>query len=440
MEVESGLPFKFYFENIDSYGRALPNNLSKKELEEYNSVCSEKYNWNSHIESGRTQKLINTFYSWLSDNNAIAKNINDSNLVYLCESYTPPAYYKNLFVENLSTEVYNKIKNGEIIVIFSWFSEPLYDSDFNENIEKICEENNFDVNKFFVFTSGNNIKNTSKIKHISDHFFLKNSAEFLKYFLQNKIFKPNTFDYVCEIVNQNIFQQKKEKHFLCLNRSADRPHRFGLGMFIEKHNLWDKGEFTFLLCDKKKEDDELVEAFSYETLKEYPEYKDSFYNKLPMEIDTKFLMEGNELFNFGTSRIYYKPIYEKTAINIVTETTFTKNKVFISEKTFHPIINLQPFIMFASNGQLQELRNLGFKTYGHVIDESYDDEENNHIRFKMVCDEILRLSEMSIDEINKLFLSCKDICIYNRNHLLSFTKYDVFKNSLEKLNKICYGI
>jgi hypothetical protein len=211
-------------------------------------------------------------------------------------------------------------------------------------------------------------------------------------------------------------------------------------MFIEKHNLWDKGEFTFLLCDKKKEDDELVEAFSCETLKEYTEYKDSFYNKLPMEIDTKFLMKGNELFNFGTSRIYYKPIYEKTAINIVTETTFTKNKVFISEKTFHPIINLQPFIMFASNGQLQELRNLGFKTYGHIIDESYDDEENNHIRFKMVCDEILRLSEMSIDEINKLFLSCKDICIYNRNHLLSFTKYDVFKNSLEKLNKICYGI
>jgi len=440
MEVVSGLPFKFDFENIDSYGRTLPTNLSKQELEEYNSLCSEEYNWNSHIESGKTQKLINTFYNWLKENNAITKDINDSNLVYLCESYTPPTYYKNLFVENLSKEVHNKIKNGEIIVIFNWFSEPLHDPDFNENIERICEENNFDVNKFFVFTSGNNIKNTSKVRHISDHFFLKNSAEFLKYFLQNKIFKPNTFDYVCEIVNQNIFQQKKEKHFLCLNRSSDRPHRFGLGMFIEKNNLWDKGEFTFLLCDRKKEDDELGEAFSYETLKEYAEYKDSFFNKLPIEIDTKFLMEGNQLFNFGTSRIYYKPIYEKTAINIVTETTFSKNKVFISEKTFHPIINLQPFIMFASNGQLEELRNLGFKTFGHVIDESYDDEENNHKRFKKVCDEILRLSEMSIDEINELFLSCKDICIYNRNHLLSFTKYDVFKNSLEKLNKICYGI
>ena len=440
MEVESGLPFKFYFENIDKYGRTLPNNLSKEELNEYNSLCSEEYNWDSHIQNGITKKLINTFYYWLKENDYITNNINDSNLVYLCEAFTPPPYYYNLFIENMSKDVYDKIKNEKMIVIFNWFSEPLYDPEFNKNIERICEEHAFNINNFFVFTSANNIKNTSKIKHISDHFFLKSTSLHLKHFLQNKIFKPNTFDYVCEIVNQDIFQEKKEKHFLCLNRSVDRPHRFGLGMFIEKHNLWDKGEFSFLLCDKKKENDELVEAFNSETLKEYTEYKDLFYKRLPIEIDTKFLTEGNKLFNFGTSKIYYKPIYEKTAINIVTETSFEKNKVFISEKTFHPIINLQPFIMIASNGQLQELRNLGFKTFGHVIDESYDDVENNHIRFKMICDEILRLSEMSIDEINELFLSCKDICIYNRNHLLSFTKYDVFKNSLEKLNKICYGI
>ena len=53
---------------------------------------------------------------------------------------------------------------------------------------------------------------------------------------------------------------------------------------------------------------------------------------------------------------------------------------------------------------------------------------------------IILFDPSRIDEINELFLSCKDICIYNRNHLLSFTKYDVFQNSLEKLNKICYGI
>ena len=439
MVVESGLPFKFYFENVDKFGRILPNNLSQKEIDDYNLISSNEYTWDIHVQNGIGKKLIATFFKWIKEKNYIAKNIDEAN-VYLCESFTPAEFYNNLFTENMSKQVYDKIKKGEMIVIFNWFSEPLYDPAFNENLERICFEYGFDVSKFFVFTSANNIKNESKIQHISDHFFLKTSAECLKYFLQNKYFKPNTFDYVCEIVNHDVFQKQKEKHFLCLNRSVDRPHRFGLGMFLERYNLWDKGEFTFLSCDIKKEDEALIEAFDIKTASEYSEYKDLFFNKIPIQIDTNFLMNDTQLYNFGTSQIYYKPIYDTTAINIVTETTFQKNNVFISEKTFHPVINLQPFIMFASNGQLQEFRNLGFKTFGHIIDESYDNEENNHKRFKMVCDEILRLSKMSIDKINELFLSCKDICIYNRNHLLSFTKYDVFQNSLEKLNKICYGI
>ena len=74
----------------------------------------------------------------------------------------------------IAGEINDKIKKGEMIVIFNWFSEPLYDPAFNENLERICFEHGFDVNKFFVFTSANNIKNESKIQHISDHFFLKN--------------------------------------------------------------------------------------------------------------------------------------------------------------------------------------------------------------------------------------------------------------------------
>lgn len=436
MELESGLPFKFYFENKDSYNRILPNNLSKEELEEYNQLANENYNWDTHLQNRKTNKLINSFFNWIRDNNLISENIEDDNLIYLCEAFTPVSFYEDELVKNMSSDVYDAIKNNKMRILFNWFAEPLYDEHFNQFIQNLCEKYKLDITNFYVLTSANNIKNTSNINYISDHFFLKTSAEFLKYYLQNKIFKPNSFDYVCEIVNQDIFQSKKENHFLCLNRSVDRPHRYAFGLFLEKYNLWNKGIFSFLVCDNHKQNDALIEVFNQSTAEEYSKYRIPFHSKMPLEIDTKFLINNNRLNDFGTSNIYYKPIYEKTAINIVTETTFKKNTVFISEKTFHPIINLQPFIMFASNGQLQELRNLGFKTFGHVIDESYDDEEDNYIRFKKVCNEILRLSEMSIDEINQLFLSCKDICIYNRNHLLSFTKYDVFENSLQQIKKI----
>lgn len=440
MEAENGFHFKFYFENIDRFGRVLPNNLSKEELDEYTNLCSKTYDWNKFIEEGKTKKVINTFYNWIKENNLLSFNIEDDNLIYLCEAFTPPQFYQNKFVENLSEPVLKKLKTKKLIVIFNWFSEPLYDEAFNTNIEKICLNNGFNVLDFFVFTSANNVKHCN-IKHISDHFFIKNSADSLKTFLQSKIFKPNSFDYVCEIVGYDIFQSKnKTKHFLSLNRHVDRPHRYGLGIFIEKNNLWDKGHFSFLVCDKQKKGDEVQEAIPANELKDLEIYNDNFYKKIPMEIDTTFLNSGFQIGSFGTSNIYYKKIYEDSVINIITETTFTSNKVFLSEKTFHPIINLQPFIFFASNGQLQELRNLGFKTFGHVIDESYDEEMDSKKRFKMVCDELLRLSKLNLEELNELYLSCKDICIHNRKHLLTFLKYDVFKNSLEKIKEIKWSL
>lgn len=440
MELENGLPFKFYFENIDKFGRILPNNLSKDELDSYNGLCSKEYNWNSHVQNRKSNKLSNSFVHWIKNNNLLTNNINDDNVIYLCESFTPLEFYDNKFIDNISSEVFEKLKNNKLIVIFNWFAEPHFDKKINKDLESICFKHNLDTSNFFIFTSANNIKNDSKIHHISEHFFLKESAKSLKTFLENKIFKPNSFDYVCEIVNHNIYETKKQKHFLCLNRSSDRPHRYGFGLFVEKNNLWEKGIFSFLNCERKKESHELIEAISAENYKSLAEFNESFFSKIPVEVDTKFINKGFSKNNFSTSNIYYKPIYEQTAINIVTETTFTNNKVFLSEKTFHPILNLQPFIIFASNGQLQELKKLGFKTFGHVIDESYDLEKDSKKRFEMVCNEILRLSNLNIDEINDLFLSCKNICIHNRNHLLKFTKNDAFESGLQKIKKIKWSL
>lgn len=436
MEVENGYHFKFYCENKDRLGRFLPNNLSNKEIEEYNTLCSENYNWHNFVEENKTKKIIGPLFKYAETNNLLTNDINETDLIYFLEATTPDWFYEKKFIENTSDIVLDKIKKNKLIVVFNFFSEPHYDDKFNETIENVCIENGFNTENFFVLTSGNNLEKNTKLEHISDHFFISNATKVLTQFLKYKIVKPNTFDYVCEIVNHDIFNKKKSKHFLCLNRHVDRPHRYAFGLFVEKYNLWDKGNFTFLVCPEEKDDDALIEAFNLQTAKEFSIFKKQFHNKIPVQIDTKYLLNNIQFSHFGTTSIYYKPIYEETAINIVTETTFRKNSVFLSEKTFHPIINLQPFIMFASNGQLAELRKLGFKTFGNMIDESYDDESDNHKRFKMVCDEILRLSNMSIDDINELFFACKDICIHNRNHLLSFKDYDVFTNSFIKIKNI----
>ena len=52
--------------------------------------------------------------------------------------------------------------------------------------------------------------------------------------------------------------------------------------------------------------------------------------------------------------------------------TSTDDPLFISEKSFKPLAHKHPFLIYGSLGTLQYLRDLGFETFDHVIDESYD--------------------------------------------------------------------
>jgi hypothetical protein len=98
MEQENGLPFKFYFENLDSLGRVLPNNLSKEEIDEYTNLCDSEYSWDIFVRDGKSKKFIGPFVkSYISKRKLETTNLEDDNLVYVCESFTPtPVSYTHL--------------------------------------------------------------------------------------------------------------------------------------------------------------------------------------------------------------------------------------------------------------------------------------------------------------------------------------------------------
>jgi hypothetical protein len=68
---------------------------------------------------------------------------------------------------------------------------------------------------------------------------------------------------------------------------------------------------------------------------------------------------------------------------------------------------------------LKLFKDLGYKTFDKIIDESYDDEKDDEIRFLMIMDEINSLSKMSIDEVHDMYLSVKGTLEHNYNHFLS---------------------
>lgn len=70
--------------------------------------------------------------------------------------------------------------------------------------------------------------------------------------------------------------------------------------------------------------------------------------------------------------VYQLEIYQHVALDIVAETVFNYPYVYISEKTYRPIVNRRMFVIAGVAGTLSTLHSYGFYTWGDIIDEGYD--------------------------------------------------------------------
>ena len=118
-----------------------------------------------------------------------------------------------------------------------------------------------------------------------------------------------------------------------------------------------------------------------------------------------------------------KPFFNDAYWNFVTESFFYYYAA-LTEKTFKPIANLQPFIIFGCPGSLKELRRLGYKTFGHVIDESYDEMYSEDRRMVRLVKLAFQLADMSDEEHIEMMTEIKPILEHNQRVFFSKTWKD----------------
>lgn len=126
--------------------------------------------------------------------------------------------------------------------------------------------------------------------------------------------------------------------------------------------------------------------------------------------------------------------YSDSYCNIVLETHFDADGsggAFLTEKTFKPIKHAQPFIIVGAPGSLATLRDLGYRTFDHCIDNSYDLEMNNTQRWIKVRNAIKQIKGQNMHE---WFLSCYDDIKHNQQLFVS-SKYSRLNSLLERLKK-----
>ena len=128
-----------------------------------------------------------------------------------------------------------------------------------------------------------------------------------------------------------------------------------------------------------------------------------------------------------------KDAFDRTWISLIQEThtniffghSEITDGVFMSEKTGKALIYKHPFLVFSTHGHLRELKNLGFKTFSDVWDESYDEIRHPMQRFEAICEVLKELSKLDHDQWLELYDKLKPIVDYNFD-LITNLKYKIF--------------
>jgi hypothetical protein len=116
-------------------------------------------------------------------------------------------------------------------------------------------------------------------------------------------------------------------------------------------------------------------------------------------------------------------IYNDSYYSVVAETNAVNEFNFYTEKVVKPILGRRLFVAVAGQGYLQRLRSFGFKTFGEVIDESYDTEPDASRRWTMALDQIKFLTTQNPEEI---YSKIKSVVEHNQSLMLTNNWYQDF--------------
>jgi hypothetical protein len=144
----------------------------------------------------------------------------------------------------------------------------------------------------------------------------------------------------------------------------------------------------------------------------HPDYELSSHQR-EFAIGSKKMVKDQLMEGAWGDGIIIPRLYTDTYFSVVTETVFAYPYSFRTEKIWKPVLMGHPWIVLANTGFVRDMRNLGFRSFAGLIDESYDQIENNQQRLDRVVHEIQHLCSQDLDEFAR---ACQDICVHNRQH------------------------
>lgn len=337
----------------------------------------------------------------------------------------------------MPTNVLNQIKSKDIGLIICNMQEP-YHSVVEELYKDVIIPNNIDPTNIILLSNSSEI--SREIIAVSEKYNLPvmNSLTMYEWeFAANQAayYLDNIDPDQTKIARNTLSKTVYDKKFLCLN-GYSRPHRTAIIALLNIYNLINQGYVSFntnLRGQQPPNGDEIFKQLITDFTQDSELYNifssnSDIIKKLePLYLDTK-PDESNTLLEFTDSDPKF---YVDTYFTIVTETAclykyshpgLTPPGRNLSEKTFKPILNKHPFIIIGLKHSIKLLQERGFKTFHPLIDESYDNEDDDGKRILMAFKQVIKLANLQPNVLKGYLTYFRSITEYNFNRLQDVNK------------------
>jgi len=357
--------------------------------------------------------------------------------------------YRNIFYW-IDEDVLDKIKDKDSnLRILLWFPNEGFSlamPRFIEIIDFCIKDLNIPPEKvYFVFGDINIKRNYKKWKKqlgLSDiHVYGFDSFEtsyckecnILEKQGQGNIFLTNTD-------RTSHLGKNRPKRFIFKNANP-REHRLYFAAELHSRNLLEKSYYSWLnryfvpstdnfegilerMCNDKSRTQVLTHSIK------------QFLKGSPYIID----FDGNSINEDMNQRSLIPEHFTNSYFSFVTETTFensgSEQVLFLTEKIYQPIVQYHPFIVAACPGTLAYMRHHGYQTFPELFDETYDDIDCVKTRASVILDNIERVSNMPVEQLNEIYYdkNFQQKLVVNKNKFFSNKGKDKWVKAIKWLD------
>lgn len=315
------------------------------------------------------------------------------------------------------------------------------------NLQRILS--NLDISNYFcLILSQQDV--ADKMKFLQKHETTDQTAiDSIKY--QNFYW---TDDYLSPMIEQDIkiSSEKISQKYLCLNRN-NRFHRRVFFTLLKDKKLIEHGAISYHNRDASP------------SISSYPSAADMHPNKNLCLLETSTHTRVNDRWllhdeyikqcvnsgvietSFKNFKEYVDPswpdnrknhythssLVQQCFLQVVSESVYNYPCSFLNEKSLKPILFKRPFVIVGPSGSIKNIQSLGFKTFDHWWDESYDQIEDNEKRMLAVIEIVDQICQKDVHILRDICNEMKEVLEYNFDFYINHFK----QQQIDCLHKFC---